>query len=51
MLDFEDKKKGHFGFFELGIYELKSQQSSILVCSPMIENELWGLETKIYYFC
>ncbi len=50
MLDFKDAKKGHFRFFELGTYELKSHQSSILDCSPMIGNELWGLKTKQYFF-
>ena len=50
MLDFEYSKKVNFGFFEFGIYQFKSHQSSILVCALIIEEELWGLETKLYYF-
>ena len=32
------------------IYQFKSHQSSILVCALIIEEELWGLGTKLYYF-
>ena len=37
MLDFEYSKKVNFGFFEFGIYQFKSHQSSILVCAPIIK--------------
>ena len=50
MLDFEYSKKVNFGFFEFGIYQFKSHQSSIFVFALIIEEELWGLETKLYYF-
>ena len=50
MLDFEYSKKVNFGFFEFGIYQFKSHQSSILVFALIIEEELWGLKTKLYYF-
>ena len=50
MLDFEYSKKVNFGFFEFGIYQFKSHQSPILVFALIIEEELWGLKTKLYYF-
>ena len=47
MLDFEYSKKVNFGFFEFGIYQFKSHQSSILVYALIIENELFGLKTNL----